>query len=186
MRSRKPCSVHRGRTVWGRGRRGEPRLLLYLDSSTRGGFGNRLVRPGLSGPILSQSLEFCLSGLLSREIPVSSERQPLRRGEFCLCAAESGKPEGESPTVRRTERHVARTKGGLATARSEQVDKGEHRTHVLWPRDPQRKPAGAIGREPQWRVPQGRREHDPSQGGQRVCRVWEKEVKAGPRARTRV
>ena len=29
MRSRKPCSVHRGRTVWGRGRRGEPRLLLY-------------------------------------------------------------------------------------------------------------------------------------------------------------
>ena len=32
MRSRKPCSVNRGRTVWGRGRRGEPRLLLHSES----------------------------------------------------------------------------------------------------------------------------------------------------------
>lgn len=40
--------------------------------------------------------------------------------------------------MRRTDNHVARTKGGLATARPKQVDKGGNRTHV-GPGDPDAK-----------------------------------------------
>ena len=56
-----------------------------------------------------------------------------------MCAAKGGRPEGERPTVRRTDNHVARTKGGLATARPKQVDKGGNRTHDGRPGDPDAK-----------------------------------------------
>ena len=42
--------------------------------------------------------------------------------------------------MRETERHVAWTKAGPVTVRSEQVDKGEYRTHVFWPGGPDANP----------------------------------------------
>ena len=64
----------------------------------------------------------------------------LRERDRCRAPPKTARPDGERPDVRETERHAARTKAGLATARSEQVDKGVTRTHVLWPGGPDANP----------------------------------------------